>query len=317
MKRREFCLAAGMFGAAAVLSLGSLNSVQAQPPLRIVPMSRITPDEKKLMDALIPDKPFATPKKKRKLLIYDVNASYGGHGAIPYANYVLMEAGKKTGAFEAIRTEDVETFRWNNLKQYDAIFINNIVGAPFNDKELFDNISRFVREGGGLMGMHGTTAAFLNWGGKYEDLFPEFGQMIGGRNAHHRTQNEEIHVRVDEPEHPLTKMFPADGFFWVDEYFRFPTIYSRDKLRVLLSIDVKKSNLVHGKPFRQERADDDYGVAWIQKYGKGRVFYSSLAHSKKALFDPALVKFYIAATQYILGDYDVPDEPSNAAKAAK
>ena len=315
MKRRNFCLAVGMFGAASFLPPISVNEVAAQPPLRVVPMSRITPDEKKIMNALLPEKPFAVPKKKRKLLIYDVNASYGGHGAIPYANYVLMEAGKKTGAFEAIRTEDINVFRWDNLKQYDAIFINNIVGAPFNDKELFVNIVRFVKEGGGLMGMHGTTAAFMNWGGKYEDLFPEFGKMIGGRNAHHRTQDEPIHVRVDEQEHPLTKMFPSDGFFWADEYFRFPTIYSRDHLRVLLSIDVKKSNLQHGKPFRQERLDDDYGVAWIQKYGNGRVFYSSLAHSKKSLFDPALVKFYVAATQYVLGDYDVPDEPSNSVKS--
>ncbi len=310
---KRFLLVLGVLlcmGSFMIKGLVYSEEPDANNPKLYIHDNRVTPAEKVQIDKILPDKAFVKPKKERKLLIFDVNSNYGGHSAITYANYALEKMGKKTSAFTIERINDPSVFEWDSLKKYDAIFINNVVGAPFNDEKLFQNIVRFVKEGGGLMGVHGTTAAFITWGkGGGEDIFPEFGQMIGGRGANHRTQNEKIHLRIDEPNHPLTQMFPANGIDWEDEYFRFPTIYSRDKLRVLLSIDVKKSNLVHGKPFRQERTDDDYGVAWIQSYGKGRVFYCSLAHNPKVFFEPTMLKFYLAATQYVLGDWDVPDTP--------
>ena len=279
-----------------------------QPPYSIHDLNRVTPEERAKIDALLPDKPFAEPKKPRRLLIYDVNASYGGHSAIAYADYAFAKMGEKTGAFEAVLSRDKSSFERENLKKFDAIFFNNVVGAPFEEPELFANIEEFVRAGGGLLGVHGTSAAFILWDGRKTDLFPKFGEMIGGRGAHHRAQDEKVWIKVEEPDHPLTAMFPAEGFGRSDEFFRFPTVYSREKLRVLLSIDTEKTDLSDSR-FRAERADGDYGIAWIQRYGAGRVFYCSIAHERSPFFDPAFLKFYLAAAQYALGDLDVPDQP--------
>lgn len=293
--------------------VGVNQPLSAQSPYYIHDSSRVSAEDRAVIDGLIPTDALAAPKKPRKLLVYDVNASYGGHSAIMYANYALEQMGKRTGAFELVRSVDSRVFEKDSLSQYDAVFLNNIVGTPFEDEKLYANLVDFVKNGSGLMGVHGTTAAFLYWGNGWpaKDMFPEFGQMIGARGAQHRTQDESIHIKIDDLSSPLTKMFPVDGFEWQGEFFRFPTIYSRDQLHVLLSIDVKKSNILSDTKFRPERADNDYGIAWLQQYGKGRVFYSSLAHSKKEFMDARLLKFYLAAAQYVLGDLDANDKPSN------
>ncbi len=293
-----------------IFLLPAFGFLFAQQQNIVLPSSNITEEEKDLMRKAVPDRPIVPPKKTRTLLVYDVNGKYIGHNAIPYANFAFRLMGRKTGAFELVLARDPDCFEWENLKQYDAIFFNNVVGAPFCDKKLYDNIIRFVKEGGGLMGVHGTTAAFLLAGENWKDVFPEFGNMIGARGANHRSKSETAYIKVEDPDHPITRMLPPQGFEKVDEFFRFSTVYSRNNLRVLLSLDNEKSGLDKDPPKRRERADQDYGVAWIRAYGKGRVFYCSLAHHFTTFYDPVLMKFYLAGIQYVLGDLKAPDSPS-------
>ena len=290
---------------------------QDAPVIRIVSESIVTPEQKALIEKAVPTEAIVTPKKARKLLIFDINADYGGHGAIPYANYAFTLMGQKTGAFEAVVSRDPQVFRSDSLKQYDAIFFNNNVGNIFSDPQLRQNVANFVKYGGGLMGVHGTTAAFLNWSGPNAgtDDWPEFGEMIGGRGANHREPDEKIFVKVEEPDHPLLKFFPKDGFEYQDEFFRVSDPYSREKQRVLLSIDKEKTNLDRA-PYTgvKERADEDYALAWVKSYGQGRCFYSTIAHSPKVFWDPAMLRFYLAAAQFVLGDLDAPTLPSAMVK---
>jgi len=295
-----------------VLFFAAASYVANAAEMKIVP-DRITPEQREQIEKAIPSEAVVKPKKKRKLLIYDVNADYGGHGSIPYANLAFTLMGQKTGAFEAVVSRDPQVFQKESLKNYDAIFFNNNVGNIFSDPQLRQNIADFVRYGGGLMGVHGTTGAFINWSGPAAgtDDWPEFGEIIGGRGANHREMDEKIFVKVEEPHHPLLQFFPKEGFEYQDEFFRVSDPYSREKQRVLLSIDNAKSNL-NREPYQgvKERADEDYALAWVKQYGQGRTFYSTLAHSPKVFFDPAMLKFYLAAAQFVLGDLDAPTLPS-------
>ena len=283
------------------------------PVIKSVPERVVTPEQRALIEKAVPTKAVAAPKKSRKLLIFDINADYGGHGSIPYANIAFTLMGQKTGAFEAVVSHDPQVFQSDSLKQYDAIFFNNNVGNVFSDPQLRQNVTDFVKHGGGLMGVHGTTAAFLNWSGPNtgSDDWPEFGEMIGGRGANHREMDEKIVVKVEEPYHPLLQFFPKEGFEYQDEFFRVSDPYSREKQRVLLSIDNAKSNL-HRPPYEgtKERADEDYALAWVKQYGQGRCFYSTFAHSPKIFWDPVMLKFYLAAVQFVLGDLDASTLPS-------
>ena len=301
-----------VFALALALIVSASHAADA-PVMKIVSDSIITPEQKALIEKAVPAEAVVKPKKERKLLIFDVNADYGGHGAIPYANLAFTLMGQKTGAFEAVVSRDPQVFQKESLKNFDAVFFNNNVGNIFSDPQLRQNIVDFVKHGGGLMGVHGTTAAFLNWSGPAAgtDDWPEFGEIIGGRGANHREHDEKIFVKIEEPHHPLLQFFPKDGFEYQDEFFRVSDPYSREKQRVLLSIDKEKTNLDR-EPYKgvKERADEDYALAWVKNYGNGRSFYSTFAHSPKIFWDPAMLQFYLAATQFVLGDLDAPTLPS-------
>ena len=262
-------------------------------------------DREKIMEAL-PDAAPVSPKQPRKLLIYDVNVVYGGHPSRYYANLAFQEMGKKTGAFEVVISRDPAVFEKETLSKFDAVFLNNTVGNQFDDLKLRQNLLEFVYGGGGLMGVHGTAVAFWDWDGDGDD-WPEFGRMLGGRGARHREAQERCFMKIDSPGHPLLASFPKEGFELSDEFFRVDDPYSRNRVRVLFSIDNEKTDISAQPP---EREDEDYAAAWVRHYGRGRVFYTTFGHNPYQFWDPAMLQFYLAAAQFALGDLDVPTIPS-------
>lgn len=273
--------------------------------------SPIRPEDRLKIEQAIPAKPCVTPQKPRKLLVFDLNVGYPGHGSIPYANLAITLMGKKTGAYATVISRDPQVFRPESLKQFDAVFLNNTVGNLFTEADLRRSLMDFVSSGGGLLGIHGTSVAFTRWteGGK-ED-WPEFGLMLGARGANHRTSDERVFIKLDDPDHPINRVFGGKGFEFRDEFFRFHEPYSRERVRVLLSIDTHKTDLNQGKyAGKAERADNDYALAWVRSQGKGRVFYSTIGHNPYVFWDKPMLEFYLAAIQFALGDLPAPTEPS-------
>ena len=74
--------------------------------------------------------------------------------------------------------------------------------------------------------------------------------------------------------------------------------WSRDKVRVLLSLDPNR--LDYNNP-RVHRQDHDFVVAWSKMYGNGRVFYSTLGHTKESWDDPDIRTMYFEAIKWVLG----------------
>lgn len=294
-------------GAAAtigLLALRRLGRVAAQA-------SPVTnPDEQKRIEAALPAKAFVTPSKPRRLLIFDLNVGYGGHGSIATANRAFTLMGAKTGAFETVISQDPAVFKPESLRQFDAVFFNNTVGNCFEDPALRQSLVEFIYAGGGLMGVHGTSVAFTKWPGAIED-WPEFGIMLGARGANHKTNDEHVFIKLDDPTHPVNQAFAGQDFDYRDEFFRVHEPYSRDRVRVLMSIDTAKTDMQQKPSYGAvERADNDYALAWVRQYGRGRVFYCGFAHHPSIFWDPKMLQFYLAATQFALGDLPAPTTPS-------
>jgi type 1 glutamine amidotransferase len=172
---------------------------------------------------------------------------------------------------------------------------------------------RYVREGGGLAGLHATSYASPD--------IPEFGELIGAQDGPHKV--ETVTLKIDDPASPLTKPFIGSeltkpfggtGFTYTDEFYHFlPTgPYSREKLHVLTSIDTDKSDMStwHVRP------DNDYATSWIKSYGKGRVFNCSMGHTPTFFQTPELAAFLLSGIQFVLGDLPADTTPS-AKLAAK
>jgi sugar phosphate isomerase/epimerase/type 1 glutamine amidotransferase len=277
---------------------------------RLTSSAELNEEAREAIEAALPKKANATAAGPRKLLIFDVNVGYPGHPSRFHANYAFERMGKETGAFDIVLSRDPQVFRAETLKQFDAVFLNNTVGNLFEDPTLRQNLLEFVYGGGGLMGVHGTTVAFTRWPGAHED-WPEFGIMLGGRGARHREFDERVFTKIDSPAHPLVQAFDPQGFEYRDEFFRVHGPYSRDRVRVLFSIDVEKTDLnPKDSRWQQERDDNDYALAWIRNYGRGRVFYCTIAHNPHVFQDPMMLRFYLDAAQFAVGDLPAPTTPS-------
>ena len=266
--------------------------------------------ERQRVEAAIPAHAPVRPRKPRRLLIFGLNVGYGGHRSIPTANLAFTLMGKRTGAFETVISKDPAVFEPESLKRFDAVFLNNTVGNLFTNPALRQSLIEFVYAGGGLMGVHGTTVAFTRWPGAHED-WPEFGFMLGARGANHRDSDEHVIVKLDDPDHPVNRPFGGKSYDYKDEFFRVHGPYSRDRVRVIQSFDTEKTDMNQGPPRGNlTRADNDYAVAWVRNYGRGRVFYCTIAHNPYVFWDPKMLEFYLAATQFALGDLPGPTIPS-------
>ena len=284
-----------------------VNDMLKTPPGQIRGGDRLDAAMRAQIDAAIPRQPTAKPARPRKLLVTDVQM-YSGHSTIPHGNYMIELMAKYTGAFEATFSNDPELLKYPKIKEFDAVFFNNVCGMVHNDPEVREGIMRFVREGGGLGGNHAVTYANLNW--------PEFADMMGGWAGQHRV--EEQVIKIDDPSSPLMKPFGSEPFTHTDEFYVFPpsSPYSREKQRVLMSIDVEKSDRGFGGRFSElsTRPDQDYGVAWVKGYGKGRTYFTPLGHTTIMYTDKRWTGHLLAAIQYLLGDISVDETPSAKAK---
>jgi len=237
------------------------------------------------------------PTQPRQLLVYTGCKGFV-HSAIPYATAALEILGEKTGAFSVSTTDDVQVFQPDRLNKYDGVCFNNTTGELFEDPALKASLLEFVRQGKGVIGLHAATDCFYQW--------PEFGELMGGYFAGH-PWNETVTVKLDEPGHPLVKMFGGQPFAVADEIYQFKEPYSRQRLRVLLSLDIAKTDMTKPGIARQ---DGDFAVSWVRNYGLGRVFYCSLGHRHEVFWNRPVLEHYLAGIQFALGDLSADALPS-------
>ena len=181
--------------------------------------ARIPADVKQKIEAAIPKQALVAPKVPRKLLVVDVapaGAYY--HDTAAHANFAIQKMAETTGAFQAIFDNDLNNLKYPKILDYDAVFMNSGDGEVFSDPEVLSGLTRFVREGGGLAGLHGASYASMD--------VPEFGELIGAQSGPHRTETATL--KIDDTHSPLTTQFAnspltaelgGKGFVYTDEFY--------------------------------------------------------------------------------------------------
>ena len=271
---------------------------------------------RELINLAIPSAAAAAPEQKRKLLVFNMDIWDGeirtGHPSIPYANYMLQLMGQRTGAYDTYFSHDTAVFRSEYLNGFDAICFNNTAGVLFEDPVLRNNLLEYVYSGKGFFGIHAAGATFCQW--PEYDQFPEYGEMLGGyeNGGHPWKPHEWITLKPEEPGHPINRAFGGERFEVSDEVFQFTEPYTRDRLRILLTIDTERTDMSEDRYILPERrADQDLAISWIRQYGRGRVFYTSLGHNAHINWNPKVLVHYLDGIQFVLGDLPAPAIPSN------
>ncbi len=286
------------------------------------------PSDVSAMMTALPDKPFAAPQSLRHVLVL-CKASGWVHTSIPLAAKMVEYLGDKTGAWMTTITYDPALITTENLKQYDAIFLDSTTGEFLddpNDKAVSSArrqaLLDFVKGGKGIAGVHAATDAYHTSGRPASPgaeptvltgTWPEFNEMIGGFFKFHWSYPTLIPVKIDDPNSPLTSMFPARGYEIVDETYTFAQdSFSRKRVHVLTSVNYKKMSAEDKakEPAATRRTDGDYALSYIQRVGSGRVFYEAHGHDEKIYFSRPWVAHMLAGVQYAIGDLKADDSPS-------
>lgn len=282
---------------------------------RLLCGQELTPDQKQKIDRALPETAGAKPKQARRMLVSNLSMRDGkpvrgsSVATLPFGNYAIEQMGRRTGAYEAVFSDDIEMFRPEKIRQFDALCFNNTVGVLFEDPELKKSLLGFIAGGKGFVGVHDAIATFVQYP-KY-DQWPAFGQMLGAtENGGHPWNGETMTMKVEDRASPLTAMFKGNDFQIADQAFQLQEPVLRDHLHVLLRIDAEKTGLAANRrilPARQQ--DKDFPMSWIRAYEKGRVFYLGLGHGPPVYAHTGLMAHLLAGIQYALGDLPADDRP--------
>lgn len=254
------------------------------------------------VSALSPAPP-ASPARKR-LLVVGEEKGYR-HTAVSHAMATIERLGRETGQWDTVLRTDTEAltrrkleYNARNLNDFDAVLFFTGGELEMSPEQKADFLA-FVREDGkGFVGIHSAAITFSGW--------PEYGQMVGGTFDEHPWGTFEAPVVVEDPAFPGNGGWPP-SFTILDEIYQLKN-YSRRDVRVLLSLDAGKLDLANP---RVHRSDRDFAVAWAKRFGKGRVYYTTLGHVEENWDRPEFQTMITEAIRWATGlvDADVTPRP--------
>lgn len=282
---------------------------------------QLPPGAEEKIRAILPAKPFAKPTKARKMLVFSKTNGFR-HASIATGKHLFTELGKKTGAFEAVVSDDLAEFEEEQLKQYDAVCFLSTTGNPFlphnnemkslseeeksvareREVKLKENLMNFIKNGGGFVGIHAATDTCYEW--------KEYGTMINGYfDGHPWGAGTPVSIKVEpgQEKHPLVAMLDGQNLEFKEEIYQLKDPYDSKAVHMLLRLDTDKTDMTLKGV---KRKDGDFGVAWVRNWEKGRVFYCSIGHNHEMYWNPKVVGHYLAGIQWALGDFQVPVTPA-------
>lgn len=307
----------GVFTALSLLTSGLHGEKLADFPLNDAWKEKIA--------GIAPKTAQVAAKKKRKVLVFSLATGFQ-HWCIPHTEAVIEILGKNSGAYETEASKDIEVFRPERIREYDAVVLNNNcptakkrdffddvlvakmgeAGAKYNDmpaaqreelaKALYRSLVSYVEQGGGLVLMHGAIANFSN--------SKEFSTMVGGSFSYHPPQQEVTLIPV-QPEHPMLKPFGGKPFVHIDEPYIMAGAYDQFLFSPMLELDTSNINMNQKRDIQKLPRY----ISWIKPSKKGRVFFSSPSHNAQSFERPELLQYLLNGMQYAMGDLECEDGP--------
>jgi type 1 glutamine amidotransferase len=241
--------------------------------------------------------PARTQSSRKRVFIVQQAAGFR-HSSIELAAQTVRTLGDYTGAWEVVgqaQTADevARAITADNLKNVDLVFFANTTGTlgftPEGHRAFYD----WLNNGGAWAGVHSAGDTF------HGDA--DFLNLVRGEFQTHGPQVK-VQIFNQDPDHPACKNLPA-SFEMFDEIYEFKN-WDRKNVHVLLSM--------HKHPQRDEQGD--FPVAWTNRVGKGRMFYTSLGHREEMYMDPMYLKHLAGGIRWALGLEPGSDTPGNAQK---
>jgi len=204
------------------------------------------------------------------------------HDNIASCVAMLQQLGKDN-SFDSDVADKPEVFTDANLKQYRAIIFANSNNQAFTSEDQKAAFQKFVRGGGGIVGIHSSCASERNW--------PWFWAMMGGTFVRH-PKFQPFTINVLDRKHPSTTHLGAT-WEWEDEFY-FLKEMPKD-LHILVEGDLTKLKDPKKDPNEKSRP-----LSWCHEFEGGRVWFTALGHKKEHYSDPNLQKHILGGIRWVM-----------------
>ena len=223
--------------------------------------------------------PSSTQATDFAVLVFSKTAGFR-HESIAAGISAVSALGEQN-RFRVAATEDAAAFTDQNLGRYRVVMFLNTTGDVLdqNQQAAFE---RFVRRGGGFVGVHSASDTEYDW--------PWYGALVGTYFKNH-PRIQPATLKVVDATHPSTLHLPVE---WkrVDEWYNFRDDPAPNG-RALLVIDEKTYS---GGTMRAH-----HPMAWCQEYDGGRSWYTALGHTVETYGEPLFLQHLLGGIRWAAG----------------
>ena len=224
---------------------------------------------------------IAAYAQQPRVLVFSKTAGFR-HSSIPNGIAAIQKLGQENG-FAVEATEDAGVFTEKNLALYSAVVFLNTTGDVLDPAQQ-DVFERYIRAGGGYVGVHSATDTEYDW--------PWYGGLAGAYfNGHPGNPNVRTgSYRVLDTTHVSTKGLPA-RFSREDEFYNFKSI--DPTIHVLVEIDETSyeggTNGAH------------HPMSWYHDFDGGRAWYTNMGHTEATYTEPLFLRHLLGGLRYAIG----------------
>jgi type 1 glutamine amidotransferase len=210
------------------------------------------------------------------------------HPSIGPGIEAIRRLGTENG-FAVEATEDPSIFSDAGLAPFDVVVFLSTTGDVLDETQQAA-FERFIRAGGGWVGVHAAADTEYDWAW--------YGQLLGGGAffKSHPVGTPLAQLDVEQAAHDATSHLAA-RFAMTDEWYNFRA-NPRPAVNVLLRLD--ESSYAPGP----DAMGSDHPIAWYHEFDGGRAWYTGIGHRPElyaAGGDPAFLEHLLGGIRWAAG----------------
>ncbi|HSD79556.1 MAG TPA: ThuA domain-containing protein [Solirubrobacteraceae bacterium] len=225
----------------------------------------------------------AAPRAAFRVLVFSKTTGYR-HPSIADGVAAIRRLGRADG-FGVDHTEDERRFTDRRLAAYDALVFLSTTGEPLAQAAHRRALQRYVRRGGGFLGIHAASDAFYRW--------PWYVGLVGASFRRHAPGTAAAAVVVEDRSAAATRGLPR---VWrrVDEWYAFRA-NPRGRVHVLATLDERTYDP------HDAAMGADHPIAWCHRYDGGRSVYTAMGHTRASYAEPRFAAQLLGAIRMAAG----------------
>jgi cytochrome c len=223
------------------------------------------------------------PAVLENVLVFTRTSGYR-HDSIGVGVEAIVSLGAQNG-FAVQQTEDPAMFSDAVLAELDVVVWLSTTADVLDDTQQAA-FERYIRAGGGWVGVHAAADTEYDW--------PFYGELLGGGayfESHPAIQNARLNV---EDGGHVSAAHLEPSFEVTDEWYNFQA-NPRSVVSVILTLD--ESSYMPG----EGAMGADHPIAWSHELEGGRAWYTALGHRSELYSDPLFTQHLLGGIRWAAG----------------